>query len=168
MLTDMDLSLGLSSVSGAEIIYRETIIPSACARNPNSVYRPEYDWLFTHERILASVLEPWMPHLRFELIGQKGILCEALSNAFCHGHRKDPSLPIELCVYLGEKGLIVRIKDSGKGFDLDLIRDKYEKGRAYYHVAGNGLRLMIDSENFHVFFTDQGTAFNLLYYFKKS
>lgn len=168
MLTDIDLECGLSRINEAEIIFRETIIPSVCGHNPNSTYKPEYDWLFTYERILAGVLETWLSHLRFELIGEKGILCEALSNAFCHGHKKDPSRPIELCVYLGGEGLIVRVKDSGQGFNLDKVRDQYSKGKAYFHLSGNGLKRMIDSPDFHIFFTDKGTGFNLMYLFNSA
>ncbi|WP_035277269.1 ATP-binding protein [Desulforegula conservatrix] len=168
MITDINLDKGLMNIFDGRVIFTETIIPSDCTKNPNSTYKPEYDWLFTYERIIAGVLDPWMSHLRFELIGDKGIICEALSNAFCHGHKKDPTKPIELNVYLGEKGLIIRIKDTGTGFEIDRVMDRYIKGKAYFHMAGNGLKRMIDSRDFHIFFTDNGTGFNLMYLFNQS
>lgn len=166
-MTDINLDKGLISILNARVIFTETIIPSACSKNSNSIYKPEYEWLFTYERILAGILDPWMAHLRFELIGDKGILCEALSNAFCHGHKKDPTRPIELNVFLGEKGLIIRIKDTGSGFEIDKVMDQYVKGKAYFHMAGNGLKRMIDSSDFHIFFSDNGSGFNLMYLFNQ-
>jgi anti-sigma regulatory factor (Ser/Thr protein kinase) len=102
---------------------------------------------------------------RYELIGSKGLLCEALSNAFAHGNRKDPHLPIGVTIHQGTRGVVVRIKDSGKGFDIDGVLEEYSQGKSYYHTAGNGLRLMISSTVFHVFYTEGGTAFHLLHTF---
>ena len=65
------------------------VIPRDFPDCPNSCYQPEYDWLFQYERQIAAFLAPWLRAYRYELIGEKGILCEALSNAFSHGHRKD-------------------------------------------------------------------------------
>lgn len=165
MLTDLTLEDGLSRIRNPQILFRETLVPSACGKNPNSTYRPEYDWLFTYERILAGILEPWTAHLRYDLIGEKGVLCEALSNAFCHGHKKDSSKPIVLSIYLGDRGLIVRVKDEGAGFDLRQVEEQFVRGKSYFHLAGNGLRLMIHSPHFQIFFTDGGTGFNLMYLF---
>lgn len=165
MLTDLTLEQGLSQIGGAQILFCETLVPSSCRPNPNSTYRPEYDWLFTYERILAGILEPYTAHLRFELIGDTGVLCEALSNAYCHGHKKDPAKPIDLTVYLGDKGLIVRVTDSGPGFDLETVKDRFSKGKSYFHLAGNGLKRMIHSPHFRIFFTDGGRSFNLMYMF---
>jgi hypothetical protein len=165
MLKDLTFEDGLNRIGVSRILFEETLVPSSCGKNPNSTYRPGYDWLFTYERILAGVLEPWTAHLRYELIGEKGVLCEALSNAFCHGHRKNPEKPIELKIFLGIKGLIVRIKDSGDGFDLRRVTEEFKKGKSYFHLSGNGLKRMIHSEDFHIFFTDSGACFNLMYLF---
>lgn len=165
MLTDIALKEGFARIQNARILFSEVLIPSACGKNPNSTYRTEYDWLFTYERILAGVLEPWTAHLRYELIGEKGILCEALSNAFCHGHKKDPLKPIQLSIYLGDRGLIVRIMDDGPGFDLKEVKERFTRGKSYFHLAGNGFRLMIQNPHFQIFFTDGGSAFNLMYLF---
>jgi len=165
MLTDLTFEDSLSRICDPRVIFNETLVPSVCGKNPNSNYRSGYDWLFTYERILASVLEPWTAHLRFELIGEKGVLCEALSNAFCHGHKKDPAKPIDLSIFLGENGLIVRVKDSGSGFDILQVKEQFTQGKAYFHLAGNGLKRMIQSPHFHIFFTDEGSGFNLMYLF---
>ncbi len=165
MLTDITLQDGLCRIQNPRLLFSEDLIPSACGRNLNSTYRPGYDWLFTYERKLAGILEPWTAHLRYELIGEKGLLCEALSNAFCHGHKKDPAKPIHLSVYLGDKGLIVRVRDNGRGFDLKAVTERFSLGKSYYHLAGNGLRLMILNPHFQIFFTDKGAGFNLMVLF---
>ncbi|MBU1168762.1 MAG: ATP-binding protein [Proteobacteria bacterium] len=164
MLIDITLEQALETLCDTKIILHEILIPSHC-KNANSPYKPEYEWLFMYERKLAAFLETWTAHLRNELIGDKGILCEALSNAFCHGHKKDPLLPIDVYVFLGENGLLVRIKDTGPGFNLDDVKDQYTKGKTYFHLAGNGLRQMIRSSDFQIFYTDNGTGFNLMYLF---
>ena len=165
MLIDITLGEGLSTVCNARLVLEETLIPSCCTNNGNSPYRPEYEWLFICERKLSGFLEPWTAHLRKELIGENGILCEALSNAFCHGHKKDPMIPIVVHVFLGEKGLIVRIKDQGRGFDIKKVKEQYSCGKVYFHMAGNGLRQMTMSSDFFIFYTDGGSGFNLLYLF---
>jgi hypothetical protein len=165
MLIDITLVEGLDSIGNPELVLEETLVPSQCAKNANSPYRPEYEWLFVYERKLAGFLGKWTAGYRNELIGEKGLLCEALSNAFSHGHRKNPDLPIGIHVYLGTKGLMVRITDTGNGFDIESVRDQYQKGKTYYHLSGNGLRRMIQNTCFSVFYSDRGSGFNLVYYF---
>jgi hypothetical protein len=121
MLTDATLEQGLGMIGRAKLVLKETVIPSHYTNNGNSPYRPEYEWLYLYERKLAVFLKPWMASLRSALIGENGVLSEALSNAFCHGHKKDPLIPIDISVFLGRQGLIISIKDTGPGFD---IRDR--------------------------------------------
>ena len=163
MLTNISLSQGFEKIGRPTLVMDEIIIPAESRSNSNSPYRPEYEWLFVYERKIAKFLSPWLEHLRFELIGEKGVLCEALSNAFCHGHHKNPAQPITVCIYLGQKGLIVRIMDNGEGFNIKSIIDNYSKGKNYYHMSGNGIRQMIRTPSFEIFYTDQGKSFNLLY-----
>ncbi len=165
MLINMSLEQGLTRIDSHGSLHDEVLVPAQCPASPNSPYRAEYEWLFGVERALARTLSPWLEGFRYELIGSKGLLCEALSNAFAHGNRKDPKRPIAITIYEGNKGLIVRIKDSGRGFNIDGVIDEYSRGKSYYHTAGNGLRLMISSTVFNVFYTDNGTAFHLLYTF---
>lgn len=164
MLIKLSIYEGLSQISYPELVLDETVIPSQCPPNPNSPYTPDYEWLFGYERKLCNFLNPWMANFRYELIGEKGILCEALSNAFSHAHQKDPTIPIIIRVYEGRKGLLIRIKDCGKGFNVDDIIEGYVKGKIYYHTAGNGIKNIMNS-SFTIFYTDRGTAFNLLYFF---
>lgn len=149
-------------------ILKDRIIPSEFPRNPDSPYRPEYDWLYSYERRIAAFLEKWLNSYRYELIGEKGILCEALSNSFFHGHAKDPDKPIIVRVILGKMGLIVQIKDTGPGFDVQKVYSRYRTKKQYYSKAGNGLRLMAQSPSFGVLYDASGTVFILVYLFDNS
>ena len=168
MILKITLSEALALLEAPEIIRRDDIVPRDFPDCPNSLYQPEYDWLFQYERQIAAFLAKWLRAHRYELIGQKGILCEALSNAFSHGHRKDPFKTIHVCVWLGRKGLLVEIRDSGEGFSAGDTYDNYFKRKQYFALAGNGMRLMAESRTFGVFHHSGGTAFCLLYLFKAS
>jgi|GEM_PF-1101132 len=165
MLLHITLDNALKTIQGAKLVKKDIVIPGQFPAVSNSPYRPGYDWLFVYERKLARFLEPWLKQFRLELIGEKGILSEALSNAYYHGHAKSTVQPIKVRVYVGVRGLIIRIKDSGNGFSIRNIYEKFENGKAYFHTAGNGLRLMIFSKRFGVFYNKTGNAFHLLYLF---
>ena len=167
MLLNISLDKAFAVVGRHRLVKKEVIVPGRFPPVSHSPYRPDYDWLFLYERRLARFLEPWLKDIRYELIGAKGILSEALSNAYCHGHGKDPLQPIEVRVYLGVYGLIVRIKDAGNGFSIYQIHNQYLKGKAYFHLAGNGVRAMVSSETFGIFYNENGSAFHLLYLFNK-
>ncbi|MCP4692344.1 MAG: ATP-binding protein [Desulfobacterales bacterium] len=165
MWLNLSMARALEIIGSPDILYRETIIPAKCPPVSHSPYRPGYDWLFRYEREIARAMSPWTEKHRWELIGNQGVICEALSNAYYHGHGKDGSKPIEVVIYSGEKGLVVQIKDHGRGFHVKAIYEKYNKKKLYYNLAGNGIRLMIHSENFGVFYNHNGTAFHLLHLF---
>jgi len=165
----MLLSAGFGEVlvfiQSPELIREDTIIPDEFPECPDSTYRVGYDWLYRYERDIASFLAPWLNSHRYELIGEKGIICEALSNAFSHGHDKDPLKPIFFKVFLGARGLLVRVTDSGKGFDSRHVIQSYLQKKMYYHTAGNGIHLMATSRHFGIFYDPTGSAFHLLYAF---
>lgn len=165
MWLSIDLKGALDYIQSPKLIRSDTIIPEKFPECADSTYRSGYDWLYRYERSIAGFLEPWLKPYRYDLIGEKGILCEALSNAFSHGHDKDPKKAIVVRVYLGTRGLLVRVGDTGKGFDVNHVIQCYQKKKNYYHTAGNGIRLMATSEHFGVFYDSSGSAFHMLYDF---
>jgi hypothetical protein len=165
MLFDIDFAAALEHIGDHRLVWDDLLVPADVKAVPNSPYRPEYDWLFVYERRLASFLEKWLKPHRHELIGENGILCEALANAYCHGHARDRRLPIQVRIHAGKLGLIVSIFDQGDGFDLKAIARRFQNGTTYYHLAGNGMRCMIQSPRFGVFYTHAGRCFHLLYRF---
>lgn len=167
MWLSIDLKGALDFIQMPKMIRNDTIVPEDFSECADSHYRTGYDWLYRYERSIAAYLEPWLKPYRYELIGEKGILCEALANAFSHGHGKNPKRAISLRVYLGKRGLVVRISDSGKGFDVQSVIQGYLEKKIYYHTAGNGVRRMATSKRFGIFYDRSGSAFHMLYDFEQ-
>ncbi|MBI5896001.1 MAG: ATP-binding protein [Desulfobacterales bacterium] len=168
MLLVIDPAQALRLIDAPRLAREDGVVPMAFPEHADSPYQPEYGWLFLYERQIAAFLEAWLRPFRYELIGGKGILCEALSNAFCHGHNKDPRKPITVRVWLGNRGLIVQIQDCGPGFDVQSVYQRFLHHRDYFSTAGNGLRLMDRSQRFGVFHDATGRRFHLLYFFSDS
>jgi anti-sigma regulatory factor (Ser/Thr protein kinase) len=165
MLLSITPADALELIASPRQILKDRVVPAEFPRILDSPYRIGYDWLHSYERHLAAGLEKWLKPHRYELIGENGILCEALSNAFCHGHGKDPCKPIIVRILLGEKGLIVQVKDTGKGFDAQSVYRRYHSRKPYYSSAGNGIRLMARSACFGVLHDSTGTIFILVHLF---
>jgi anti-sigma regulatory factor (Ser/Thr protein kinase) len=165
MLLLIDPAQALRLIDSPRLAREDAVVPEQFPEHADSPYQPEYGWLFIYERRIASFLEAWLRPFRYELIGGKGLLCEALSNAFCHGHHKDPRKPITVRVWVGNLGLIVQIQDCGPGFDVQGVYQRFLGNRDYYSTAGNGLRLMARSQRFGVFYDPTGRRFHLLYFF---
>ena len=165
MLLSIKFQEALSFIQSASRVRRDTVVPAKFPACVDSTYRSGYDWLYQYERDIAGFLAPWLKPYRYELIGEKGILCEALSNAFSHGHGKDPNKTINVEVFVGQRGLLVRMEDSGKGFNVDHVYQSYLKKKIYYHTAGNGIHLMASSSRFGIFYSAVGATFHLLYAF---
>ncbi len=168
MLLDITPAEALQLVDSPRQMLKDRVVPAEIPHCPDSPYQSGYNWLFSYERRIAAFLEQWLKPYRYELIGEKGILCEALSNAFCHGHDKDPCKPIIVRVLVGGRGLIVQIKDCGPGFDVRAVYQSYYTRKIYYSTAGNGLRLMAGSSSFGVFHDSTGTISHILYFFNGS
>ena len=165
MLLSIEFQEALSFIQSARLVRRDAVVPAKFPECADSTYRAGYDWLFHYERDIAGFLAPWLKPYRYELIGEKGLLCEALSNAFSHGHGKDPQKMITVDVFVGEFGLLVRMEDSGKGFNVQNVYQSYLKNKIYYHTAGNGIHLMASSHRFGIFYCAVGATFHLLYAF---
>jgi hypothetical protein len=108
MLLVIDPAQALQLIDAPRLAREDSVVPMDFPEHADSPYQPEYGWLFLYERQIVDLLERWLRPLRYELIGEKGILCEALSNVFCHGHHKDPRKPIVVRVWEGRQGLIVQ------------------------------------------------------------
>lgn len=167
MWLSIDLKGALDYIQAPKLIRNDTIVPQTFSECANSPYRSGYDWLYRYERSIAAYLEPWLKPHRYDLIGEKGILCEALANAYSHGHGKNPKKAISVRVYLGMQGLLVRVSDMGNGFDVGQVIQGYLKKKVYYHTAGNGIRRMAESRQFGIFYDRSGSAFHLLYDFEQ-
>lgn len=165
MLISLNATQALQLIDEPRLIRTDRIVPKAFPPCPNSPYAAGYDWLFLYERRIAAFLETWLKPFRWELIGQRGIICEALSNAFFHAHAKDPGKLIILRVLLGKAGIMVEIEDSGKGFPVGRVYESYFNNRRYFSSAGNGFRLMAENPHFGIFYSPAGTIFYMMHRF---
>lgn len=165
MLLDLSEERALRLIGRSEVLLEEDLVPARYPTAPNSPYRRGYDWLYHVERKLIRLLRPWLADHRMALFGEHGLISEGLSNAFCHGHGRNPQSPIHLMIRLGEAGILVRIHDTGQGFHVRRTLKRFHDGKAYFSVAGNGIQRMAESQDFGVFFNASGNVFSLMYLF---
>jgi hypothetical protein len=163
VLIEMSYDGALDLIGEHTVVLRERVVPAEVERLSHCPYRPEYGWLFTLERRVGRILDQWLSGHRRELIGPGGLLSEALSNAYCHGHRRDAAKPMWIRIVVGGDGVLIRIKDSGSGFDYREVARGVIHKRTYFHNAGRGLMRAVTAEHFAVFYTDGGQAFNLFH-----
>jgi len=124
----------------------EDVVPRHVELLPNNRYSPVYAWMFSYEKRLKYRIEDVIgrPLDRTEaaIFGADGAFSEALSNAFVHGHQRDPGLPIEVRCCVGTRGLAFAIRDRGEGFDVERVVRAAARGGGYFSFAGNGLRAL--------------------------
>jgi anti-sigma regulatory factor (Ser/Thr protein kinase) len=129
--------------------WMDVLVPEQIEPLPGNRYSPRYGWMFTFERRWRSCVEEVLGHplgaLEPSLLGADGVLSESLSNAYVHGNGRCPSLPIHVVTVVGRSCLVLGIADQGQGFDVAATLAGLERGSAYYHVAGNGLRALASS-----------------------
>ena len=165
MLLELTADEARQLIGCSKILLEEDLIPARFPVAPNSPYRHGYDWLYLAERKLNGHLKPWLADHRLGLIGEHGLLSEGLSNAFCHGHGRDPHMPIRIVIRVGDKGVLVEIRDKGAGFMVKQTLQRFHAGKAYYSVAGNGILHMAESSDFGAFFNADGNIFYMIHLF---
>ena len=103
----------------------------------------------------------------------------ALENAFYHGNKNDPQLPVGVKVFEGSKGVLVRVKDAGSGFDykrkeeqvreiakkklpIYLKPDEIPGGLKYFLRRGGGFYMYHVCPS-KVFFEEGGSVVNIVF-----
>lgn len=167
MLLNLTVSEAIDFLESPEIIREDQIVPGHFRPCPDSPYGAGFDWLHRYEHSIAEFLKSILKMHPCDLIGEKSLLHEALSNAFCHAHHRNPLKPISVRFMLGDKGFIIRVVDCGKGFNVQKIYKQYRKKRRYLTSVGDGIRLMAASHRYGTFYNAKGTAFYLLHPFEK-
>lgn len=165
MLLNLTIDEASEIIESAEIIKEDLVIPGHFRPCPESPYQPGYDWLYRYEQTLWKFLKAKLKSFPADLIGEKSLLHEALSNAFSHAHHHDRLKPIAVSVLLGRKGFIIQVTDRGKGFNLQKAYKHYRKKRRYLTTVGNGIRRMAEAHRYGVFYDPNGTQVHLLYLF---
>jgi hypothetical protein len=145
--------------------WHDQVVPRDVELIADHRYSPRYAWMYAYEkrlkyRIEEARQEP-LADLEQTLFGADGIFSEALSNAFVHGHRRDPGRAIEITCRVGRHGLVFSIRDSGDGFDVDQTMARMSAAGTYYSYAGNGLRALSTAEGVVASYTDRGRCLHL-------
>ena len=85
------------------------------------------------------------------------IIQDMILNGFERGEQ-----PVFLKLYDGNKGKILRVRDSGKGFDLRKKLEDMKEGKKYFKRQGFGLKSFKESENV-IFYQGRNNIVNLVY-----
>ena len=117
-------------------------------------------------RLYELILEQGKPYAN-HLFRSGRIVGLGLENAYAHGNKGDESLPISIKVFEGIKGLVVRIRDSGEGFDFKKTQKKFENEEKYYNGFGGGFK-RYNQKEYLVSFENKGTTINILYFFNQN
>ncbi len=87
-----------------------------------------------------------------ESLTYQNLFMEYYYNAFCHGSKFNPNLPVTVYAYSGNSGAVISISDDGEGFDVKTVIDKHEfenggigfnilsqlKEKVYWNYENNG------------------------------
>lgn len=86
---------------------------------------------------------------------------EIIENAFVRGNNYQADMAVSFKVFEGEEGLVLRIRDSGKGFDYKKKINQFHNGEEYWQNLGWGLKDANRSS--HVFsYEGNGSIVNIM------
>ncbi len=162
-----DMSLEQLKADIAPILteWRDIVVPSNVELLPNFGYSPAYAWMFSYEKRLKYHIEEAagrkLGTYEQALFGADGVFSEGLSNAFVHGHRRDPDVAIEITTTVGLAGLAFSISDQGVGFEVESTVAAALTGGSYFNYAGNGLRALGERTDVIAVYANYGRTLNL-------
>jgi hypothetical protein len=157
----IDLSLTLE-----EMLKRIELNPKY---RPNPLSMNEQNNLIDYSSVTLDRLNKKVPEQIFSKLDSSGAESRlypsspyfALEN--CWMHAKNTIVAIN--VYLGLKGIIYELRDSGKGFDVEWTYKKFLQKKQYYKNAGCGFKAFHESLGI-ISFNKRGNAFRAIYTFK--
>ncbi len=138
---------------------------------PNTPTQPEVISMRIPSRldllsVLDSVATALCDRMKFDVDTASQVtmsVIEAGTNAIQHGHRKNPSLPVDIQFSLYPDRLEVDVHDSGTGFQLDLVQADVTTPEHLFDARGRGIFIMracMDSVDFQ--FSPNGTVCHLV------
>jgi len=146
--------------------FEDHVVPENVELVSNTRYSPRYAWMFSYEKSLRNrifeSLGKRIPALERLLFGVGGVFSEVLSNAFVHGHQRNPAKGIRIRWAVGPTRVLLSVSDQGEGFDVARILDLHAKGKNYFHFAGNGLKSLKNDNHISASFSDGGRTLCLL------
>lgn len=156
-ITFADLCEHIGPIS---VEWQGQVVPAEVEPLPHSAYSPEYSWMYAFEKRtkyhLEERLQSPLGKLEKRLFGADGVFSESLSNAFVHGHRRDPTRPITVRWSASPSGLVFSVQDTGPGFDISETVRRVQAGGAYANYGGNGLKALEQADKVTACFADRG------------
>jgi len=166
MIVEYSFDQMVEGVAPVVLCLEEEVVPGRVELLPNNRYSPRYAWMFSYEKRLKHRIEAELGRplgeLERRLFGSDGAFSEGLSNAFVHGHRRDPALPLAIRCAAGRRGVAFSIRDRGPGFDVARQIELARRGAAPYHFAGNGLRVLVESPAVAAAYGEGGRRLDLM------
>ena len=153
----------LQEIEGSKCIFQETISPDSnpdlfvdlattdggSTRIPDCQYRDK----------LMQIITPFYKPHRFKWVtppDYEPCLLEAVTNAFERGKP-----PVTFQIFTGKKGHVLRIEDSGEGFDYQSkIAEMKSGSEEFYQRSGGGFKTF-ERKPYQVSYEIKGNVFNL-------
>jgi len=118
-------------------------------------------------RIIPTFIEETLTQIKKEapvsdeeIFDLRLVLEEAITNAIKHGNKSSPDLKVEITITLDKNRLLIKVKDSGQGFDHRNVPDPTRK-ETLMKTSGRGIYLIkkiMDEVSFH----DNGREIQML------
>jgi len=148
---DKTLDEMLKEIGFNEFGTYDIIIPE---ENGRVVAGTEVDLTYKQHKILEDIAKQMDNHYAYYVIG------ELILNGLCRGNKKQSYLPISIKIFEGDKGIVIRIRDSGEGFNFKEKIRQMKNGETYYQYTGGGLRLS-DKVSDEVSYEGNGSIVNV-------
>ena len=127
----------------------------------NSVQTNIFDYI--SDRIISGIIKPRETYARFPDCESwvVSVFEEALANSIGHGNNKDHNLITSVKVIECDDGYIVRIRDSGEGFNpTEIARKRENVEHGSFKYLGEGFNFFL-SINAQISYENNGTVFNV-------
>lgn len=126
---DLEHALKRIEANGEPMLHRRLIpgevdIPEELNTRHFTRVNPQYHWLFAFLTEIEEELGEQAKALN-RVLNSNAIIV-LMENAFGWGNKHDPSRPIDVTIYIGQKGVLIRLEDSGKGFNAEKVIHKYD------------------------------------------
>ena len=144
------------------IYRRDCIIPSKIPSSQNRI--PEDLWRFVlDEGGYGDFLEgPFLVDVARRKPNMKFVVGWAIENAFLRGNKNNPDLEVSVRYFLGERGSIVSVIDSGEGFDFKGVQRKYLARDSSYKQRNGAAFIGYNWNDFEVSFENRGSRVNIM------
>ncbi len=84
-----------------------------------------------------------------------------LENAFWRGNQNNPAFPVEVTIYHGSRGKMVRIEDAGNGFDYEQKLRSFFSGGDYAIGRGSGFKALHQEKLIKAGYEGRGNVLNI-------